>query len=154
MKFLRFICFVAVFLCFVYLPVGAESDLCRYTNVLDVYNAADIVVVGKAVGKAENGYDLLFQVARVIKGTVKSEIVLRGQRPVNTEANGFDFVHDTDILLLLHKTEKNLYDSVEDYNSSCFVLYFVVDETVILDSRIVELDAINDYFVATSSISY
>lgn len=149
MRALRNVCsFVAIF-CFFFVPsLKAAPNVCRYSNAADLYSTAEIVVVGKIVGKAVNGYDLRFAVTQLIKGKADSEIILEGNRPVITEPVGFGLTENVEVLLFLHKVRDGVYGAVETYNGGCStLLYYVVDEKVVLEegSQAIPLDKIQDY---------
>lgn len=149
MKILQIACLFITMFCF--LPVQslkASINHCRYLNAADVYSAAEIVVVGKAIGKAANGYDLRFAVTQLIKGKADLEIILEGNRPVITEPVGFGLMENVEVLLFLHKVRDGVYGAVETYNGMCStLLYDVVDEKVVLEegSQGIPLDKIQDY---------
>jgi hypothetical protein len=76
-------------------PSAATSPIpCQRGKMADLYAAAALAVVGTIQGTAANGIDLRLTVARVIKGRAMSVVLLRGQRPVGTEYNGFTFTSD------------------------------------------------------------
>ncbi len=149
MKNLRMACLFIIMFCFSSVhSLEASIEACRYFNVDDVYSAAEIVVVGKVVGKADNGYDFRFAVTQFIKGKANSEIILEGNRPVITEPVGFGLTENVEVLLFLHKVRDGVYGAVETYNGDCqTLLYYVVDEKVVLqeESQGIPLDKIQDY---------
>lgn len=149
MKILRIACLFITMFCF--LPVQslkAAPNACRYSNAADVYSAAEIVVVGKAVGKAANGYDVRFAATQLIKGKADSEIILEGNRPVITEPVGFGLMENVEVLLFLHKARNGAYGAVETHNGMCSTLLSdVVDQKVVWEegSQGTPLDKIQDY---------
>ena len=141
--------------------VAASPEPCRYNKIADAYKAAEVAVIGKVMGKAPNGFDLQLQVLKVIKGQSADEITLQGQRPVNTEYNGFSYADGKEVFLLLNKSPNGIYVAVEDFNSGCFANYFVTDGKVTLVEQDaqwnskevpVAVDALQSYFVSDSSL--
>jgi hypothetical protein len=99
---------------------------------------ADSVVVGEVAGK--EGDNLLFRVEQTFKGAGEKEIAIRGQRPINTEMNGFALPANHKVLLFLNTTNHGVYDNVEDYNSACNRLWLVNEGRVIF----IEKDNFNE----------
>lgn len=96
------------------------------------YAAAEKVVSGKVTGHAKGG-DISFAVDHVYKGNVDAQITLRGQKPVNTEYNGFSLRDGQEVLLLLRSPDaEHVYDAVEDYNTACATYFRIQDNSAIL----------------------
>ena len=150
MNVFRILCFIFS-ITFFSQCIEASPEPCRYENIVDAYNAAEVVVTGKVVGRADDGFNLRFQVTGLIKGESDSEIVLEGQRPVSTELIGFTLNENEEVFLLLRKVQNGLYGAVETYNGPCQVYYFVVDGKVVLEEGSLgeSIETIKDYFTQT-----
>lgn len=110
-----------------------------------MYQQAELVVTGQVTGVSAPLGDLTFRVDEVLKGENRRIILLRSQRAVNTEHNGFTLPHNKPVLLFLKKkmniavapftTEPSgdVYDNVEDYNSACMHTSFIQGDRVILE---------------------
>lgn len=93
------------------------------------YKAADVIVEGKVTGKDSS--DLRFEVQHTYKGNVAGEIKLVGQRPINTEINGFTLPEGSEFLLLLKASAGGPYSAVENFNSACPVAFEVKEDKVV-----------------------
>ena len=129
------ILFVLILLLTPFPPANAEPSPCVYSTISDAYIAADTVVIGTVAGLAGTGTDLMLSMENSIKGNANPSITILGQRPFNTENNGFSLTVGLKVLLLRKKSPDGIYDSVEDYNSACYSTYFVEEGNVILPLR-------------------
>jgi hypothetical protein len=110
---------------------GYDGDS-AFDNIGATYKAADLVVIGTVTGKTRLDSNLLFNVQKVIKGSVDTQITLHAHHVKNTEINGFLLPENRPFLLLLTKGPAGVFDSVEDYNSGCAISYPIRDANVIL----------------------
>ena len=109
----------------------AENGVGPKYRIAEAYKDADLVVVGKAGARPAGGGDQRFAVEYVVKGKAGARITLRGQRPVNTEINGFSLPEGLRCLLLLRKAGK-VYDRVDGFNSPGPNFYEVQENTVVI----------------------
>jgi hypothetical protein len=148
---------------FTLLPLAAlcSPNPCKFGGVDEAhyrigeaFTAADVVVEGKITAKAANGSDLSFEIYNTYKGEAAKEITLNGQRPLNTEMNGFTLPVGHEFLLLLKAPLTGAYVATEDFNSGCPVAFEITDgKAVFTDSVKVPLGDLKDYLSRSKDFS-
>jgi hypothetical protein len=110
---------------------GFDGDS-TFEDIGASYKAADLVVIGIVTGKTHLDSNLVFHVQKVIKGAADTPITLHAHHVQNTEINGFLLPENRPFLLFLAQGPSNVFDSVENYNSSCATSYPIRDANVVL----------------------
>jgi hypothetical protein len=110
---------------------GFDADS-SFEDIGAAYKAAELVVIGAVSGKTGRDNNLIFHPRTVIKGDAATQITLHAHHVENTEINGFHLPENKEFLLFLVRGPLGVFDSVENYNSSCATSFAIRDNNVVL----------------------
>lgn len=114
-------------------------------RIADAYNAADLVVAGKASEDPKNDSPQMFNVKEVIKGNVKVSrpIKLTGPHCSGTACSGLSVPSNREFLLLLRRLSGGTYLTVDgNGNGACPNVFEVKNEQAKIGTTFVPLGSL------------